>query len=87
MISELIDSHYLRTLEFKRNPVVKELLILSNERIVPRSSIIAMYGLTSFSDNRKLIDRLVKITTNAHNRASVDKIYFEIYRQMVVSVR
>jgi len=83
MISELIDSHYLRTLEFKRNPVVKELLVLSNDRIVPRSSIIAIYGLTSFSDNRKLIDRLVKITTNAHNRASVDKIYFEIYRQMV----
>lgn len=83
MISELIDSYYLRTLEFKRNPVAKQLLILSNDRIVPRSSIIAIYGLTSFSDNRKLIDRLVKITINAHNRASVDKIYFEIYRQMV----
>lgn len=83
MISELIDSPYLRTLEFKRNPVVKELLILSNDRIVPRSSIIAMYGLTSFSDNRKLVERLVKITTNAHHRGSMDKIYFGIYVQMV----
>jgi hypothetical protein len=42
-----------------------------------------MYGLTSFSDNRKLIDRLVKITTNAHHRGSIDKIYFGIYVQMV----
>ncbi|MCX7094181.1 MAG: SIR2 family protein [Methylobacter sp.] len=83
MISELIDSHYLRTLEFKRNPVVKELLTLSNDRIVPRSSVIAMYGLTSFSDNRKLVERLVKITKNAHHRGSIDKIYFGIYVQMV----
>jgi hypothetical protein len=83
MISELIDSHYLRTLEFKRNPVAKELLTLSNNRIVPRSSIIAMYGLTSFSENKKLVDRLVKITNNAHYRGLADKVYFDIYVQMV----
>jgi hypothetical protein len=83
MIAELIDNNYLRTLEFKRNPIVKELLKLSNDRIAPRSSVIAMYGLTNFSDTRKLIDRLIKITTNAHHRGQIDKVYFGIYVRLI----
>lgn len=83
MISELIDSSYLRTLDFKRNPIVQQLLTLTGNKVVPRSSIIAIHGLTSFSDTRKLIDRLIKITENAHYRGSTDRVYFDIYRDMV----
>lgn len=49
---------------------------------MPRSSVLAVYGLTSFSDSRTLIDRIIRIATNAHDRRS-SQLYFGVYRELV----
>lgn len=83
MISELIDSNYLFSLEFKRNPTVKELVSIGNGNVIPRSSVLAKYGLTSFVDSRALVDRLITVASNAHDRGRDSELYFGIYKDLV----
>lgn len=86
MVSELTGSSYLYSMDFKRNSIVKQLLSLGSGSIVPRSSVLAKFGLTSFSDSRTLIDRLIKIATNAHecgNASQKNSLYFGVYRELV----
>ncbi len=83
MISEVLDSNYLYSLDFKRNPATRELLAFSSGGIVTRSSILAKFGLNSFFDARHLVDRLIKIAINAHDRGEFSDLYFGIYRDLV----
>lgn len=83
VISEVLDSNYLYSLDFKRNPVSRELLSFSSGGVVPRSSILAKYGLITFADSRQLVDRLIKIATNCHDRGSSSDFYFGIYKDLV----
>ena len=83
LISEVLNSNYLYTLDFKQNPVTRELLTFSSGGIVTRSSILAKFGLNSFSDARQLVDRLIKIAINAHDRGESSDLYFGIYRDLV----
>lgn len=83
IISELLDSNYLYSLEFKRNPLTSELLSLGGGSLIPRSSILAKHGLTSFSDSRLLVDRLIRIAQNAHERGVDSELFFGIYRDLV----
>jgi hypothetical protein len=83
MISELLDSNYLYSLDFKRNPLAREILAFQGGGIIPRSSIVAKFGLTTFSDGRTLIDRLIKLATNAHDRGADSELYFGIYKDLV----
>lgn len=83
LISELLDSSYLYSLDFKRNPVGKELLQLGSGHIIPRSSVLAKYGLTSFSDSRSVVDRLIKIATKAHDLGRDSQMFFGIYKELV----
>lgn len=83
VISEILDSNYLYSLDFKRDPVTRDVLTFSSGGIVTRSSILAKYGLTTFSDARELVDRLIKIATNAHERGAMSELYFGIYKDLV----
>lgn len=83
VVSEILDSNYLYSLEFKRNIVARELLSFGRGGIIPRSSIMARFGLTSFTDGRELVDRLIRIATNSHNRGESSDFYFGIYKDLV----
>ncbi len=83
IISEVLDSNYLYSLEFKRNSAARELLLFSSGAIVTKSSILAKFGLNSFSDARQLVDRLIKIAINSHDRGESSSLYFGIYRDLV----
>lgn len=53
---------------------------------MPRSSVLAKFGLTSFSDSKTLIDRIIKIATKAHECANANQnsaLYFGVYRELV----
>jgi len=83
VVCEILDSNYLYSPDFKRNPLAREVFSFNAGGIIPRSSILAKYGLTSFSDARELIDRLIRIATNAHNRGEYSHFYFGIYKDLV----
>lgn len=83
VISEILDSNYLYSLDFKRNSDTRDLLSFSSGGIVTRSSILAKYGLTTYSDARELVDRLIKIATNSHDRGETSEFYFGIYKDLV----
>jgi len=83
MICELTDSDYLRSLDFKRNPFVRELLSLSGGNVIPRSSVLAKHGLTNFIESRSLVDHLIRIATFAHDRGLSSNLYFSIYKDLV----
>ena len=83
IISELLGSNYLYSLDFKRNPLTTELLSLGNGNLIPRSSILAKHGLTTFSDSRNIIDILIKIAQNAHDRGADSSLFFGIYKDLV----
>lgn len=82
VISELVRNNYIHTLEFKQNPIAQDLLRIGNGQIIPRSSVLAKYGLTTFMDARSLIDRLISIAQVAHDLGS-DQLYFGIYKDLV----
>lgn len=83
VVSEMLDSNYLYSLDFKRNPLARELLSLQGGGVIPRSSIVAKYGLITSSDSRSLVDRLIKMTTNAHDRGADSAFYHGIYKDLV----
>ncbi len=83
VISEILDSNYLYSVDFKRNPVARDVLSFSSGGIVTRSSILAQYGLTTYSDARELVDRLIRIATNAHERGQTSELYFGVYKDLV----
>ena len=83
LISELLDSNYIYSLGFKLDPLARELLSFSSGAVFTRSSILAKYGLTVFSDARALVDRLIKIASSAHDRGQDSTLYFGIYRDLV----
>lgn len=83
LISEVLNSNYVYSLDFKRNPTVRDVLKFSSGGIVIRSSILAKYGLTTYSDSRELVDRLIKIATHAHDLRNISELYFSIYRELV----
>jgi hypothetical protein len=82
LISELLRSNYLYSLEFTRHPITQSLLKLGSGHIVARSSMLARYGLTTFMDARALVDRLISIAETAHAYGS-DALYFNIYKSLV----
>ena len=83
LISEILDSNYVYSFEFKTNSITREFLSFSSGGIVTRSSILAKYGLITFSDSRELVDRLIRIATNAHDRGQDSNLYFGIYKDLV----
>lgn len=83
MVAELLNSPYLFSLDFRRNEYAIQILDISNGRLVPRSSILAHYGLTNFADTKFLVDQLISIAKRAHDLASSDSIYFNIYVSLV----
>lgn len=83
VVSELLNSNYLYSLDFKRNPLARELLSFQSGGVIPRSSIVAKYGLISSNDSKSLVDRLVKIAVNAHDRGADSEFYFGIYKDLV----
>ncbi len=83
VISELLNSNYLYSIEFRRNPIVKELLSLGSGSIIPRSSVLARHGLITFSDAKALIKRFIKIAENAHDLGRDSQLYFGIYKNLV----
>jgi len=83
VISEVLDSNYLYSLDFKRNPIARDLLFFSSGGIVSRSSVLAKYGLVTFTDSRELVVRLIRIATNAHDRGASSEFYFGIYKDLV----
>lgn len=83
LISELLDSNYVYSLGFKLDPLARELLSFSSGAVFTRSSILAKYGLTMFSDARALVDRLIRIASSAHDRGQESELYFGIYRDLV----
>lgn len=83
VISEIIGSNYLYSLDFKRNPLARELLSLQGGGVIPRSSIVAKYGLISSNDSRALVDRLIKMATNAHDRGADSDFFHGIYKDLV----
>lgn len=83
MVAELLNSPYLFSLDFRRNEYAIQILDLSNGRLVPRSSILASYGLTNFADTKFLVDHLILIARRAHDLAHSDSTYFNIYVSLV----
>lgn len=85
MISNLLGSNYLFTLDFRRNPLVQQLAGLTAQSIIPRSSVLAKFGLTEFAEPKVLVDTLIKMARNAHDIGSGfgNKLYFNIYRDLV----
>jgi len=83
VICELIDSNYFLSADLRRDLVTKEMLSFVDGGVLLRSSVLAKYGLTTFPDARSLVDILIMIATNAHNKGAVSDYYFDIYRDMV----
>ena len=83
VVSELLNSNYLYSLDFKRNPLARELLSFQGGGVIPRSSIVAKYGLITSTDSKSLVDRLVKMAINAHDRGNDSEFYFSIYKDLV----
>lgn len=83
VVSELLNSNYLYSLDFKRNPLARELLSLRGGGVIPRSSVVAKYGLISSADSKALVDRLIKMTTNAHDRGENSQFFHGIYKDLV----
>ncbi|KVD98536.1 hypothetical protein WS65_31795 [Burkholderia anthina] len=83
VISELLNNNYLYSAEFRRNPIIADLMKIGNGNIIPRSSILAKHGLTTFSDGRTLVEKLIKIAENAHALGENSQLYFGIYKDLV----
>ena len=83
MVAELVDGRYLYSLDFKRNPAALEILNLSNDRLVPRSSLLAFYGLSTYTNTGFLIEQLISIAKKSHDLGSSDSIYLDIYVSLV----
>lgn len=86
-ISELTNSRFVYTNEFKSNAAVLQMASLGGGAVVPRSSVIAKYSMTHFSDATAVVDNLVKITVRAHELGQSNNLfgrhYFNIYRDLV----
>ena len=85
LVCELLDTQYLFSLKFQRNVNASELLDLTNGRLAPRSSILAQYGLVTFTGTKFLIDHLVAIARRAHDlgRSARNELFFNIYVSLV----
>jgi hypothetical protein len=85
MISSLLGNNYLFTLDFRLNPLVQQIASLGGKSIIPRSSILAKFGLTEFADPKVVVDTLIRITKSAHDIAKDfdSDLYFNLYRDLV----
>ncbi|MBK7000010.1 MAG: SIR2 family protein [Rhodoferax sp.] len=85
MISNLLGSNYLFTLDFQRNPLIQQIASVSGQTIIPRSSVLAKFGLTEFADPKIVVETLVRITKRAHDIATDfnNNLYFNLYRDLV----
>jgi len=87
IISELTNSNFVFSSQFKNNDAVLQIANISGGQVVPRSSVIAKYSMTHFSDASFVIDNLIDITIRAHELgshiSSQGQIYFRIYRDLV----
>lgn len=87
IISELTNSNFVFSSQFKNNDAVLQIANISGGQVVPRSSVIAKYSMTHFSEASFVIDNLINITTRANELGSnislQGQIYFRIYRDLV----
>lgn len=85
MISNLLGNNYLFSLDFRRNPLVLQMASVGGYSVIPRSSILAKFGLIEFADAKMVVDTLVRITKRAHDIGSEfnNNLYFNIYRDLV----
>lgn len=87
IISELTNSNFVFSSQFKHNEAVLQIATISGGQVVPRSSVIAKYSMTHFSEASFVIDNLINITTRANELGSTNnsqgQIYFRIYRDLV----
>lgn len=87
LIAELTNSNHVFTRFFTSNESVRQMMHLGAGTVTPRSSIIAKFGLSHFSDSIFVIETLIEITKKAHEIGreynSIGEIYFRIYRDLV----
>lgn len=86
LILELTESNHIYKTDFKSNESVRELLDTKNGKILPKSSVIAKFALTNHLDSKKLVDRIIKNATRAHDRrgtSGLDSLFFDIYKSLV----
>jgi SIR2-like domain len=85
MISNLLGSTYLFTLDFQRNPMVQQIVTISGQSVIPRSSVLAKFGLTEFAEPKTVVDTLIRIAKRAHEIGAEfnNSFYFNIYKDLV----
>ncbi len=86
LILELTGSNHIYKSGFKSNETVRELLDTKNGKIIPKSSVLAKFSLTNHLDSKKLVDRIIRIATRAHDRrgsSGLDALFFDIYKSLV----
>ena len=86
LISELIPTSKIYKINLGIKESFSEIISRNNGRLEFRSSILAKYALNEHSNGKVLVDQLIDIARNAHNRAlkfSESDMFFGIYRSMV----
>lgn len=86
LILELSGNNSIYKSKFKTNESVRELIDIRDGKNLPKSSVLAKFALTNHSDAKSLIDTIIMITKNAHNKSELDglgSIFFEIYKSLV----
>lgn len=87
LIAELTNSNHVFSRFFTSNESVRQMMHLGAGTVTPRSSIIAKFGLSHFTESNFVIETLIEITKRAHEIGreynSIGEIYFRIYRDLV----
>lgn len=87
VISELTNSSFVYSAKFRSNESVLQMASLGQGSVIPRSSVIAKYSMSHFSEASFVVENLIEITTRAHNLGqesnSFGGLYFRIYRDLV----
>lgn len=87
LIAELTNSNHVFSRFFTSNDCVRQMMSLGAGTVTPRSSIIAKFGLSHFSDSTFVIETLIEITKRAYELGreynSTEELYFKIYRDLV----
>jgi hypothetical protein len=80
---ELLNTTVVNTTSFRNNSIVRQILDISRDSAIVRSSVLARFLLTTLQDTDILLDTLVSVATNAAKYK--DKAVYEtIFRTLTV---
>ncbi len=83
LVMELLNTTVVNTTAFRNSSIVRQILDISHDRAIVRSSVLARFLLTTLQDTDILLDTLVAIATTAANYK--DKALYEtIFRSLTV---